>query len=66
MVQNTESTLPKTNNGHTWREAETQEETHLNQRQCFRCELLVSGRIVQSTNNFLHDGNVQRVSGVTW
>ena len=30
----------------TWQEAKTpQKETHLNQPQCFRCELLVSGRV---------------------
>ena len=36
-----------------WQEAEPQKETHLNQPQCFRCELLVSGRVIQGVLIFI-------------
>ena len=38
-------TLPKTNSSHLGRRPKPKKETHLNQPQCFRCELLVSGRV---------------------
>ena len=39
-------TLLKTKSHSTWHEAGHQKETHLNQPQCFRCDLLVSGRVL--------------------
>ena len=41
-----EVTLPETNSQRSWKWAETQKKINLNQLSIFRCELLVSGRVV--------------------